>query len=151
MANNEINVYTDGGCSGNPGRGAWAYVALQPVEERIIHQGSGRVAMTTNNRMELCAVIEALRWVQAQDSHQPVALFTDSQYVKRGINEWIHTWQSKNWKTSAKKPVKNRDLWEQVLQLQKHLTIEWHWVAGHAGHYYNELCHNAIAQLLKQR
>ncbi len=149
MAGEEINVYTDGGCSGNPGRGAWAYVALQSAAERIIHQASGSVVMTTNNRMELSAVIEALHWAQTQHGYRQVALFTDSQYVKRGISEWIHTWQSNNWKTSAKKPVKNRDLWEQLLQLQERLTIGWHWVAGHAGHHYNELCHNVVSQILR--
>lgn len=132
-----VEIYTDGGCSGNPGPGGWGYVLLHDGREV---RRSGGAPETTNNRMELTAVITALEDLSAdQDLRQcPVNLYTDSQYVKNGITSWINTWLKNGWQTSAKKPVKNRDLWERLKNLQDALAISWHWVKGHAGNQYNE-------------
>lgn len=129
-----VEVFTDGACRGNPGPGGWgAILRYKTVEKEL----SGSEAHTTNNRMELMAVIEALRALKEPCS---VDLTTDSQYLKNGITSWIHTWKRNGWKTSTKEPVKNRDLWEALDELsQKHL-IRWHWVPGHQGHPENERC-----------
>ena len=132
-----IEIYTDGGCHGNPGPGAWAFVArMESVVER-----SGVEAMTTNNRMELQAVIEALREIMNADSRSPsVIIHTDSQYVRNGITAWIRTWVRNGWKTTAKKPVKNQDLWIRLHELDGLVHPEWKWVRGHAGNPLNERC-----------
>jgi len=134
-----IDIYTDGGCSGNPGPGGWAYVILLSPDKKTV---SGGEPETTNNRMELQAVLQSLKDVQSHDSwkNASITLYTDSQYVKRGITEWIHTWVKNGWKTSGKKPVKNQDLWKEILSVSSALKIEWKWVKGHAGDDYNELC-----------
>lgn len=129
-----MTIYTDGACRGNPGPGGWAAVLELDGHEKEIH---GAEALTTNNRMELTAVIAALRALKRQVDAR---IYTDSQYVRRGISEWLPQWKARGWKTAERKPVKNQDLW-QLLELEagKH-RIEWHWVPGHAGVPGNERC-----------
>jgi len=128
----DVEIYTDGACRGNPGPGGWAALLIYGENEREI---SGAELATTNNRMELTAVIRALEALK-RPSH--VSLYTDSQYVQKGISEWIHTWKRKGWKTADKKPVKNEDLWRQLDELAARHEVEWHWVRGHDGHPENE-------------
>ncbi len=127
-----IDIYTDGACSGNPGPGGWGAILRQGDTEKELFGGEG---LTTNNRMEMMAVIEALRALK-----QPVTarVHTDSQYVQKGISEWIHGWKRRGWKTAAKEPVKNEDLWRELDRLAALHSIEWIWVKGHAGHVENE-------------
>ncbi len=127
-----IEIFTDGACSGNPGPGGWGVLIIVGGERTELCGGE---AETTNNRMEMLAVIEALK---ATDASAPVRLYTDSQYVKNGINDWIHGWKRNGWKTAAKKPVKNQDLWMTLDELSSNRKVEWHWVKGHAGHPGNE-------------
>lgn len=135
----EIIIYTDGGCHGNPGPGGWAVVV---IADGVAKQVSGGESMTTNNRMELTAAIAALSIVQNTQSFaaKRVTLNIDSQYVKNGITTWIKSWKAKGWKTSDKKPVKNQDLWVKLDELNSDLNVTWKWVKGHAGVEYNELC-----------
>ena len=145
-----IQVWTDGGCLGNPGPGGWAFVAAVPggTVER-----TGFDRQTTNNRMELTAVREALKEIAARSPGVPITVSTDSQYVQKGITEWIHAWARNGWKTSAKKPVKNSDLWHELWDLSRDRSIRWVWVMGHAGNELNERCdqlvQRAIAEGLK--
>ncbi|GJL94162.1 MAG: ribonuclease H [Hyphococcus sp.] len=127
-----IKIYTDGACSGNPGPGGWGFVIFSE-EDPIERYGGERE--TTNNRMEMMAVIEALK---SLEKDIPVQLFTDSQYVKNGINDWIHGWKRNGWKTASKKPVKNKDLWLEIDALVEGRDIDWRWVKGHAGDPGNE-------------
>ena len=122
-----IEIYTDGACRGNPGPGGWAALLQKDGHEKEI---SGAEALTTNNRMELTAVIRALESLK-----KPVAarLFTDSQYVRRGITEWLSAWKARGWRTADRKPVKNQDLWEQLEAASAGHRIDWCWVPGHAG------------------
>jgi len=122
-----IEIYTDGACRGNPGPGGWAALLKMGAREREI---SGAEAHTTNNRMELTAVIRALEALK-----RPVRarLYTDSEYVRRGLTEWLSAWQARGWRTADRKPVKNQDLWQQLAQLAAAHQIEWHWVPSHAG------------------
>jgi ribonuclease HI len=129
-----VEIYTDGACRGNPGPGGWAAVLSADGREKEI---SGAQRLTTNNRMELQAVIEAL---QALKRPLQVRLYTDSQYVRRGILEWLAQWKARGWKTADRKPVKNQDLWQQLEQAAARHRIEWHWVPGHAGVPGNERC-----------
>lgn len=122
-----VEIYTDGACRGNPGAGGWAALLRQGGHEKEIH---GAEPHTTNNRMELTAVIRAL---EALRRPVEVRVYTDSEYVRRGITEWIASWKARGWRTADKKPVKNQDLWEQLDQLAASHRIEWHWVPGHAG------------------
>jgi ribonuclease HI len=135
----EIIVYTDGGCSGNPGPGGWGIVVIANGEAR---QLSGGEKITTNNRMELTAAISALSVIQNTPSFngKKIIVNIDSQYVKNGITVWIKSWKQKGWKTADKKPVKNQDLWQQLDELNSDLNVEWNWVKGHAGIEYNEIC-----------
>ena len=135
----EIIVYTDGGCSGNPGPGGWGIVVIANGEAR---QLSGGEKITTNNRMELTAAISALSVIQNTPSFngKKIIVNIDSQYVKNGITVWIKSWKQKGWKTADKKPVKNQDLWQQLDDLNSSLDVEWNWVKGHAGIEYNEIC-----------
>ena len=130
--NEVINVYTDGACKGNPGPGGWGVLLQWNGHEKELFGGE---AQTTNNRMELRAVIEALAALK-RDSN--VRLHTDSKYVHDGITSWIHDWKKRGWKTAARKPVKNVDLWQQLDDLAGRYSIEWVWVKGHAGHDGNE-------------
>jgi ribonuclease HI len=128
----KVTIYTDGACSGNPGPGGWGAVLMTQDKQKDI---SGGEANTTNNRMELMAAIQALN---ALKEPCEVAIYTDSQYVRLGITEWIKGWQKNGWKNSQKKPVKNADLWQELLKAQAPHTVEWHWVRGHTGDIYNE-------------
>jgi len=127
-----IIIYTDGACKGNPGPGGWGALLVCGEHERELFGGE---PLTTNNRMELIAVIEAL---QALRSQLPVTIYTDSQYVQKGITEWLAGWRARGWKTAARKPVKNADLWQQLADLADGFEISWRWVRGHAGHAGNE-------------
>jgi len=127
-----VELFTDGACSGNPGPGGWGVILRFGNTEKEL---SGGAAETTNNRMELQAVIEGLKALKRPCT---VDVFTDSQYVQKGISEWIHGWKRKGWKTAAKKPVKNADLWQALDEAQARHTVKWHWVKGHAGHEENE-------------
>lgn len=134
-----IIVYTDGGCSGNPGPGGWACVVLAENEEISL---SGGEKFTTNNKMELTAAIQALTLIKQNNSFagNKVILNSDSQYVKNGITKWIINWKARGWKTAEKKDVKNKELWVQLDALNNSLNVEWNWVKGHAGIQYNEVC-----------
>ena len=127
-----IEAFTDGACKGNPGPGGWGVVLRMGQHEKEL---SGHEPQTTNNRMELTAVIRAL---EALKRESMVRVHTDSKYVQQGISEWIHSWKKRGWKTADKKPVKNEDLWRQLDELAAKHRIEWLWVKGHAGHDGNE-------------
>ena len=127
-----IDVFTDDACSGNPGPGGWGVLIIAGDERRELSGGDGD---TTNNRMEMTAVIEALK---ATDPETPLKVHTDSQYVKNGITDWIKGWKRNGWKTAAKKPVKNKDLWVAMDDLLVGRKVEWRWVKGHSGHPENE-------------
>ena len=129
-----IEIYTDGACSGNPGIGGWGAVILIEGKKPLhLHGGSNQ---TTNNQMELTAAIEVLKYFPRP---QEIKLFTDSKYVMNGIESWIINWKKNGWKTSSKKPVKNKILWEELdKQIKKH-EIKWNWVKGHAGNHHNEM------------
>ena len=128
-----ITIYTDGACSGNPGIGRWGVVILEEnKEDRVLNGGNDN---TTNNRMELTAAIEALKYFKDK---QTITLITDSKYVKDGIQSWIQNWKKNGWKTAAKKPVKNKELWVELDDLITRHNISWEWVKGHAGNTYNE-------------
>jgi ribonuclease HI len=122
-----IEIYTDGACRGNPGPGGWAATLQLGAHFREL---SGAEPATTNNRMELTAVIEALAALKRESA---VRIYTDSEYVRRGITEWLKAWKARDWRTADKKPVKNRDLWERLDTLAARHDIEWHWVKGHSG------------------
>ncbi len=140
MAAEEVEVYADGACRGNPGPGGWGVLLRQGGRERELHGGE---ALTTNNRMELTAVIRAL---EALEPGATVRVYTDSQYVQKGISGWIHDWKRRGWRTADKKPVKNQDLWLRLDELARGHAVEWHWVRGHAGHPENERA-DALANL----
>jgi ribonuclease HI len=127
-----VEIYADGACKGNPGPGGWGVILRFGDHERELHGGEPQ---TTNNRMELTAVIEGLLALKRRST---VRVYTDSQYVQKGISEWIHGWKRRGWRTAAKEPVKNRELWIEHDELRKKHEIEWHWVKGHAGHPENE-------------
>lgn len=128
-----VEVFTDGACSGNPGPGGWGVLLRYGDHEKTL---SGAEENTTNNRMELMAAIEALKSLKRGCE---VILVTDSQYVKKGITEWLMGWKQKGWRTAANKPVKNQDLWEALdNEIQRH-KVEWRWVKGHSGHPENDL------------
>lgn len=127
-----VEIYTDGACKGNPGVGGWGAILRFGGKEKELFGG---VINTTNNRMEMTAVIEALRTLSRSCD---AVVFTDSSYVQKGISEWIHGWKRNGWKTADKKPVKNADLWHTLDELAAGHKIEWRWVRGHAGHPENE-------------
>lgn len=127
-----VVIHADGACKGNPGPGGWGAWLSHEGREKELYGGEPQ---TTNNRMELTAVIRAL---EALKRPCKVRVYTDSVYVQKGITEWIHGWKSRNWRTSDKKPVKNDDLWRELDTLAQQHEIDWHWVKGHAGHVGNE-------------
>ena len=127
-----VEIFTDGACRGNPGPGGWAALLRTGDKEREI---SGGEALTTNNRMELRAAIEGLN---ALKKPCRVELHTDSNYVRDGITKWIHGWKRNGWRTADKKPVKNADLWEALLEAAARHQVTWHWVKGHSGHPEND-------------
>ena len=129
------SIYTDGGCSGNPGPGGWAYLILKDGE--LILEKSGGEALTTNNKMELSAVISSLSFLY-ENGIREASLYTDSQYVKNGITNWIFSWKKNGWRTSQKGEVKNKEYWVKLDDLNSKLNIEWNWVKGHAGLKWNE-------------
>ena len=141
----QVQLYTDGACKGNPGPGGWGYVLRCQDHTK---QAYGYAANTTNNRMELMAAIEGLAALK-HACH--VDLTTDSQYLRRGMMEWIDGWQKKNWKNSQGKPVKNQDLWLKLLAVIKPHDIKWHWVKGHSGHPENEIADALANQAIEEK
>jgi len=133
----ELFAYTDGACSGNPGPGGWGVLMRAMAGDEILRERafSGGEAQTTNNRMELLAAITAL---EALSKPAAITIVTDSAYVKNGVTGWIHGWKRNGWKTAAKKPVKNVELWQRLDAAQQRHEVTWHWVRGHAGHPENE-------------
>ena len=129
-----VDIYTDGACRGNPGPGGWAAILMSRGQEREL---SGAEAATTNNRMEMLAVINALA---ALKRRVRVRVYTDSQYVRLGMTEWLAGWKARGWRTADRKSVKNQDLWEQLDEQAARHEIEWHWVKGHSGVPGNERC-----------
>jgi len=144
-----IHIWTDGACKGNPGVGGWGALLKQGAHEKTLCGGE---ANTTNNRMELLAVIEALRALKRPST---VTIHTDSQYVQKGMSEWLANWKARGWRTAAKAPVKNADLWQTLDQLSTHHTLHWQWVKGHAGDPGNEradaLANEGVAQVQRAR
>ena len=136
----KVEIFTDGACKGNPGPGGWGALMIAGAHKKELYGGERN---TTNNRMELKAVIEALTALKRPCD---VIVHTDSQYVQKGISEWIHGWKARGWKTAAKEPVKNADLWQELDAAQAQHKIEWRWVKGHAGHEGNERA-DALANL----
>jgi ribonuclease HI len=132
MSDGVVDIYTDGACSGNPGPGGWGAVLRWNGTEKEL---SGGMVETTNNRMELMAAIVAL---ESLTRPVTIRLHTDSQYLRDGITKWIHGWKRNGWKTAARKPVKNADLWQRLDVAQARHDISWHWVRGHDGHLENE-------------
>lgn len=143
MSAKQIEIFTDGACSGNPGPGGWGVILRYGNNEKEM---SGGESLTTNNRMELMAAIKAL---EALKRPSAVALYTDSSYVKDGITKWIHGWKRNGWKTAAKKPVKNEELWKRLLKALEPHQVNWHWVKGHAGHVENERADELARQAMK--
>jgi len=129
----QVEIFTDGACRGNPGPGGWGALIRYQQNEKTLFGGEKD---TTNNRMELMAAIQALKAL-SESCH--VQLTTDSQYVRKGITEWLENWKARGWKTASKKPVKNVDLWQDLEQEVSKHKIEWHWVKGHSGHRENEI------------
>ncbi|MEM8852449.1 MAG: ribonuclease HI [Pseudomonadota bacterium] len=127
-----VEIFTDGACSGNPGPGGWGAILRYKGRTKELKGGE---ADTTNNRMELTAAIRAL---EALKRPVPIDVHTDSQYLRQGVTEWLPRWQANGWRTAAKKPVKNDDLWRALAELIKTYDVSWHWVKGHAGHPENE-------------
>lgn len=128
----EVTVYTDGACSGNPGKGGWGAVLIC---DKAVKEISGSEELTTNNKMELTAVIMALKELKTRCK---VNIYTDSKYVYTGITEWIYGWMKSNWRNSQKQAVKNKELWLALFELSQQHDIKWNWVKGHAGHEMNE-------------
>lgn len=138
-----ITIYTDGACSGNPGKGGWGAVILKEEEE--IHL-SGFEPLTTNNQMELTATIEALKSITKTSN---IHLYTDSQYVKNGINQWIFNWKKNGWMTANKKAVANKELWIELDRCVDSHKVEWFWVKGHSGNHYNEIADKLAVDAIK--
>ncbi|MDC1256113.1 ribonuclease HI [Pelagibacteraceae bacterium] len=138
----KITIYTDGACSGNPGKGGWAAVIIEDENEKTI---SGSEMLTTNNRMELLAVINALKEVSSVE----IDIYTDSKYVKNGIESWIKNWKMNGWMTAAKQPVKNKDLWLELDALVTKKEIEWKWVKGHSNDHYNTIVDEAARKAIR--
>ena len=138
----KIKIYTDGACSGNPGKGGWGALIQENDNEKKL---SGSELNTTNNRMELTAIIKALEYY---DEAKEIEVFTDSKYVMQGITEWIKNWKTNHWKTSQKKDVKNKDLWVLLDSVSAKHDIKWSWVKGHAGDYGNEIADKLATQAI---
>ncbi|MFO1441374.1 MAG: ribonuclease HI [Verrucomicrobiaceae bacterium] len=138
----KVTIYSDGGCHGNPGPGAWAAVLQYGKHVREI---TGGTAATTNNRMELMAAIESLNMLKEACD---IDFHTDSEYVRNGITQWLAGWKRNGWRTAAKKPVKNADLWQQLDTANSRHKVRWHWVKGHAGNDLNERCDELVQQAI---
>ena len=141
---NEITIYTDGACSGNPGKGGWGAILIDAKEEKYL---SGSNQLTTNNQMELTATIKALKAIVKPHN---IALYTDSQYVKNGITSWIINWKKNGWKTANKKPVANKDLWIELDKCVKFHSVSWFWVKGHSGDHYNEIADQLAVKAMNE-
>jgi ribonuclease HI len=145
----EVEIFTDGACRGNPGPGGWAALLVAGTERKEV---SGAEAATTNNRMELTAAIEGLGALKRRCT---VNLYTDSKYVLQGITEWLPNWKARGWRTAAREPVKNQDLWQLLDAAAQSQDIQWNWVRGHSGHegneYVDQLANDAIDRLLGER
>jgi ribonuclease HI len=141
----KVQIFTDGSCLGNPGPGGWAAILVSGPHRREI---TGYAPATTNNRMELQAAIEGLRNLKQACA---VELYTDSQYLKNGMEQWMAKWKRNGWRTAARQPVKNADLWEQLDAEAGRHTISWHWVRGHDGHVENERCDYLANEAIRQR
>ena len=128
-----IKVYTDGACKGNPGPGGWGVYIIHGSDEIELFDGNPN---TTNNQMEMLAAIEALKYLK--EENQPIDLYTDPNYLRQGITEWIFNWKKNNWRTASKKPVANKDLWIEISELSSVMAVNWHWVKGHDGDPGNE-------------
>ena len=148
MSKNQIIIYTDGGCRGNPGIGGWGvWLAYKDQEKKYC----GYQANTTNNRMELTAVIEALKSLKPKQADNiDIVLYSDSKYVLQGINDWMINWKKKNWKTASKKPVKNVDLWQTLDVLNEQYHIDWRWVKGHSGNKGNDMADALANQAMNE-
>lgn len=144
----DVDIYTDGACRGNPGPGGWGALLRAKGKERELYGGE---ILTTNNRMELTAAIEGLG---ALSRPCAVAVYTDSEYLRRGIREWLPRWKANGWRTAARKPVKNEDLWRRLDEVAALHQVEWHWVQGHSGHPENEradaLANRGVDDILAQ-
>ncbi|GJM19305.1 MAG: ribonuclease H [Phycisphaeraceae bacterium] len=140
-----VELYTDGACSGNPGPGGWGYILRHPATGAEVER-SGAERATTNNRMELMAVIAGL---EALNQPTIVDLYSDSQYVLKGLESWVDQWKARGWRTAAKKPVKNQELWQRLDELRANHVIRFHWIEGHAGHVDNERA-DALAVAARQ-
>lgn len=140
-----VEIFTDGACSPNPGPGGWGALLRYGETEKTL---SGNASWTTNNRMELTAVVEAIRALKRPCR---LAIHTDSRYLKDGITNWIHKWKRNGWQTSTGTPVKNRDLWLALDEAGQFHSIDWHWVKGHAGHPENERCDELARAALRQQ
>jgi ribonuclease HI len=140
-----VEIFTDGACLGNPGPGGWAAILVSGKHRREI---TGYAPATTNNRMELQAALEGFRNLK-----QPcqIDIYTDSQYLKNGMEQWLAKWKRNGWRTAAKQPVKNADLWEQLEAAAQPHTVRWHWVRGHDGHVENERCDYLANEAIRQR
>jgi ribonuclease HI len=138
----KVVIFSDGGCHGNPGPGAWAAVLQYGKHVREI---TGGIAATTNNRMELMAAIESLNMLKETCD---IDFHTDSEYVRNGITQWLTGWKRNGWRTAAKKPVKNADLWQQLDAANARHTVRWHWVKGHAGNDLNERCDELVQEAI---
>jgi ribonuclease HI len=142
---NRVDIFTDGACQGNPGPGGWAAILVSGPHRREI---TGYEPATTNNRMELMAALEGLRKLKEPCE---VDLYTDSQYLKNGMQQWLAKWKKNGWRTAAKEPVKNADLWEMLDDAASRHTMRWHWVRGHDGHVENERCDYLANEAIRQR
>ena len=156
-----IEIYTDGACSKNPGPGGWAYIMVNKDSKEEICRENGGEKSTTNNRMELMAVIRALKKIKEEPAflagksggtlnYESISVHTDSQYVQQGISSWIFNWKKNNWKTASKQPVKNQDLWQELDALSALIKPEWIWVKGHAGNPLNEACDRLAVEACKK-
>ena len=142
---NEVTIYTDGACSGNPGKGGWGAILIYAKEKKYM---SGSKQLTTNNQMELTATIKALKAISKPSN---IALYTDSQYVKNGITSWIFNWKKNGWKTANKKPVANKDLWIELENYVDFHSVNWFWVKGHSGDHYNEIADELAVKAMNDR
>ncbi len=140
-----VEIFSDGACQGNPGPGGWGVIVREGSVEREL---SGGESKTTNNRMEMMGIIEALK---SLDNPCKVVLTTDSQYVQKGITSWIHGWKRNGWQTADRKPVKNQDLWVELDRLNQSHDIEWKWIKGHNGHLENERCDELAREAIQAR
>ncbi len=147
MSTPKLELYTDGACTGNPGPGGWAFILLDPATGAVVERSDGEPD-TTNNRMELLSVIEGLLAIEAEHGRAEIDLYSDSQYVINGLNEWIDGWKARGWKRPRNQPIKNLELWKQLDELRHRHRLNAHWIRGHNDHPENERCDRlAVAAL----